>query len=154
MIYNLDKLLTGLVTSIPITSAVTFNAQHCHKDIIKLSDVNFDGEITIDSEDEIKLLGTLRGIMVILDSISLAEVDYHFSIDIDENIEENIEKNKNTIDILEILWQNIVLEVPLRYTTVTDYSSYCGDGWKLISEEELHYANNPFQALIENEKEE
>ncbi len=154
MIYNLDKILTGFAASIPIDSAVTFDDQHHHKDIIRLNDVYFTGEITTDSDDEIKLIGTLRGIMVILDSISLAEVDYHFSIDIDENIAENIEKNKNTIDILEILWQNIVLEVPLRYTTVTDYSSYCGDGWKLISEEELHYTNNPFQALIENEKEE
>ena len=54
---------------------------------------------------------------------------------------------KNTLDITEILWQNIMLEVPLRFTTVDDYSKYQGDGWKLTSEEELKVENNPFNDL-------
>ena len=82
-------------------------------------------------------------------------VEYPFSIDIDENIEENLEKAENSIDILPILWQNIVLEVPLRFTKVNDLSKYNGDGWKLISEEEASStSNNPFLELKEKYKEE
>ena len=72
-----------------------------------------------------------------------------------ENIEENLEKDENSIDILPILWQNIVLEVPLRFTKVNDLSKYNGDGWKLISEEEASStSNNPFLELKEKYKEE
>ena len=93
--------------------------------------------------------------MILEDSISLDNVEYPFSIDIDENIEENLEKDENSIDILPILWQNIVLEVPLRFTKVNDLSKYNGDGWKLISEEEASStSNNPFLELKEKYKEE
>ena len=93
--------------------------------------------------------------MILEDSISLDNVEYPFSIDIDENIEENLEKAENSIDILPILWQNIVLEVPLRFTKVNDLSKYNGDGWKLISEEEASStSNNPFLELKEKYKEE
>ena len=93
--------------------------------------------------------------MILDDSISLDNVEYPFSIDIDENIEENLEKDENSIDILPILWQNIVLEVPLRFTKVNDLSKYNGDGWKLISEEEASStSNNPFLELKEKYKEE
>ncbi|MGN1000380.1 MAG: hypothetical protein ACI4OG_00390, partial [Bacilli bacterium] len=59
----------------------------------------------------------------------------------------------NTIDILDILWQNIVLEIPLKYTLVEDLSKYQGDGWKVISEDEIK-RDNPFRVLAENMKEE
>ena len=73
-----------------------------------------------------------------------------FLIDIDEKLDEFIENNENSLDIIEILWQNIVLEVPLIYTEVKDYSKYRGDGWKLVSEEDL-VNNNPFNTLLNNE---
>ena len=61
-----------------------------------------------------------------------------------------IEKDKNSLDIIEVLCQNIVLEVPLRYSIVSDYSKYQGDGWKLVSEEEV-VNNNPFNTLLKDE---
>ena len=70
-------------------------------------------------------------------------------------IKKYLEKDENSIDILPILWQNIVLEVPLRFTKVNDLSKYNGDGWKLISEEEASStSNNPFLELKEKYKEE
>ena len=155
MIINLESIYTDLKDTIDMDEDIVFDQEIYHIDEIKdLKDVHWQGKIVRDSDDELSISGKLFGIMTILDSISLEKVDFKFSIDISENIEEFIRKDKNTIDILEILWQNIVLEVPLRYTEVTDYSKYSGDGWRLISEEELNYKNNPFQALLENEKEE
>ena len=46
--------------------------------------------------------------------------------------------SQNTLDILAVLWENIVLEVPLRFTKVRDLSKFHGDGWKLVSEDELN----------------
>ncbi len=152
---NLNELYSGVLDTICIDRDILFAQDTYHiKDIEKLSDVHLKGEIAKNDQNEVILTGVLSGVMTILDSISLEEVNYPFSIELEENLDEIVGKGKNSIDILDILWQNIVLEVPLRYTEVTDYSKYSGDGWRLISEEELKYENNPFQALLKNEKEE
>ena len=52
------------------------------------------------------------------------------------------------LDIFSFLWENIVLEVPLRFTKVKDLSKFHGDGWKLISEEERNQTSNPFNDLL------
>ena len=86
----------------------------------------------------------------IKDSISLEPVWYRIDTTIEEKLEEFIEKSENSLDIINFLWQNIVMEVPLRYTDVNDYNEYKGDGWKLVSEEDFTN-NNPFNKLLESE---
>lgn len=155
MVINLDEIFTNIKDEIILDEDVVFNKETYHLPEIKeLKSIHLNGSISLDQNEEVILTGELTGTMTVLDSISLDEVDYNFSTELEENLEEIIENDKNSIDIIDILWQNIVLEVPLRYTEVTDYSSYSGDGWRLISEEELKKESNPFQALIENMKEE
>lgn len=155
MVINLDEIFTNIKDEIILDEDVVFNKETYHLPEIKeLKSIHLNGSISLDQNEEVILTGELTGTMTVLDSISLDEVDYNFSTELEENLEEIIENDKNSIDIIDILWQNIVLEVPLRYTEVTDYSKYSGDGWRLISEEELKKESNPFQALIENMKEE
>ena len=101
-------------------------------------------------EEELLLHMNIRGKMKISDSVSLEDVWYPFDITIDGKIEEFIEKDEKYLDIIAFLWQNIVLEVPLRYSIINDYSKYQGDGWKLVSEEDL-VNNNPFNTLLKDE---
>ena len=54
----------------------------------------------------------------------------------------------NTLAILELLWENIVLEVPIRFTKVEDFSKFHGDGWKLVSEDDNSHENNPFSEIL------
>ena len=98
------------------------------------------GRINISSVGEISLDCNFSGVMTIIDSISLELVDYEFSVDIEENIDEInsiyencYEKAKNILDLKKILWQNIVLEVPISYTKVRD-AELKGNGWELINE--------------------
>ena len=154
MIINLEELNSNIKENIEINEVVEFDDELIeNSSIIKLDKIKFNGQIFKDLSDEFILKGVLEGIMYVEDSINLEEVDYPFSIEIDENIEENLENNQNSIDIISILWQNIVLEVPLRYTKVEDFSSYSGDGWRLISEDKVN-TNNPFLELKEKFKEE
>ena len=90
----------------------------------------------------------IDGIMIIPDSISLEEAEYPFHIEYNDFYEENDKNNENTLDIFAFLWENIVLEVPLQFTKVSDLSKYHGDGWKLISEDERNLQNNPFSELL------
>ena len=87
--------------------------------------------------------------MIINDAISLDECNYEYSIDYDDFIPENSKKDKNTLDIFEFLWENILLEVPLKFTKERDLSKFHGDGWKLVSEDELSN-NNPFSELLKD----
>ena len=96
----------------------------------------------------------ISGEMTIADSISLEPVEYHFETEYDDIIEENCKKSENTLDIFQFLWENIVLEVPLQFTKVKDLSEFHGDGWKLISEDELKTSNNPFNDLLKDFEEE
>ena len=106
-------------------------------------------------EQEVESINcSIEGNMVIEDSISLEPVEYPFSIKYDDIIEENCKKNENTLDIFSFLWENIVLEVPLQFTKVKDFSKFQGDGWKLVSENELTESNNPFRELLDQGKEE
>ena len=129
-----------------------------NSDIISLSKVNVVGKViekeNDDFEDGDYFIGTIKGTMTLQDSISLEEVLYPFSIDYDDFIPENCIKSKNLLDIFLFLWENTVLEVPLQFTKVRDLSKFHGDGWRLISEEELIHENNPFSELLKDFEEE
>lgn len=116
----------------------------------KLDDIKVLGKLYYDPEDNLYADVEISGTMIILDDISLEEVEYPFSIEYDDILEENLKNNENTLDLFEFLWENIVLEVPLKFTKVTNLSEFHGDGWKLISEEDSIPKNNPFSELLEN----
>lgn len=107
-------------------------------DIRDLKDVTVEGIITIDYEDNVNLELNLSGTMVLPCAVSLVDVDYKFDTVIEESIgkfEEIYKNNKNSLDILPILWENIVLEIPIRVVAeCVKPSNTSGDGWELISE--------------------
>ncbi len=145
---DITKLNQNIETAIEVDEQVTFPEEYFKKDEIQdLKDVSVKGTITLDEERNIQVDFHTTGVMILQDSISLEEVEYPFSIEINEKIEKNKENFENTLDILDILWQNIVLEVPLRFTHVEDYSKFQGEGWKLLSEEDVKSSNNPFEEL-------
>ena len=115
----------------------------------ELKDVVISNSIIKKIEDDFEISLNITGKMKISDSITLEDVWYPFDIEIDEKLDEFVENDKKHLDIIAFLWQNIVLEVPLRYTIVSDYEKYQGNGWKLVSEEEI--GNNPFKSLLNNE---
>ena len=146
---ELTNLFIGNVSSIPLDGIYTIPKSYYEKsEIIDLSKIEVSGNISL-IDEEYNISANIKGYMKINDSVSLKEIKYPFNIDISDNLDEFLEKNQKSLDLLEFLWQNIVLEVPLRYTEVEDFSEYLGDNWKLVSEDELK--NNPFKTLLNNE---
>ena len=152
MMIDLTQLHSLQVPEISIDENYSLKDSFSHPEIIDLSDISVTGVIILRDEKEC-FVGLINGTMTILDSISLEEVFYPFCISFDDYIPENYIKNENTLDILGFLWENIVLEVPLRFTKVQDLSKFQGDGWRVISEEEINH-NNPFRELLKDFKEE
>ena len=154
-------LVSGTTDEISISNTYTIPKEYFDKtDVLALNDIKVDGRIYLaPSEDDYEefveyIECKISGDMTIADSISLEPVEYHFETEYDDIIEENCKKSENILDIFQFLWENIVLEVPLQFTKVKDLSKFHGDGWKLISEDELKTSNNPFNDLLKDFEEE
>ena len=119
-------------------------------EVIDINNLHIFGKLYYDSNDTIHGIFDIDGKMIIEDAISLEEIEYPFSIKYDDILEETLKNDENKLDLFEFLWENIVLEVPLKFTEVTNFSEIKGDGWKLISEDEEISNNNPFSDLLKN----
>ena len=99
--------------------------------IRRLNNIHFKGNIKKLVDDTYSLEGVLSGTMILADDITLEDYEYNFTSEIEENIEETSINLQKTLDITDILWQ-IKLE---------------GNGWRLISEDDLNSKNNPLSEL-------
>ena len=92
--------------------------------------------------------GVLSGTMVLPDDITLEDYEYDFTSDIEEKIDETRINYQKTIDITLDLWQNILVEIPLRAVNEKNKDlTLKGDGWRLISENDVKSINNPLSSL-------
>lgn len=107
--------------------------------IQKLDNVKVNGRAYYSVTNEIVFDCHVEGVMVLLDAIDLEPVDYPFNFDISEVLSElDDEKSENelkTLDIMDVLWQNIVLEVPISIKKDPNKKyDLSGDGWELVDE--------------------
>ena len=153
---NIKDLLDSKVNNISIDEEFTIpKVDYANTEIIDLEKVKVEGNLTYPDVNDLLLDIECSGTMKLNDSVSLESVNYPFSFKISENVAEFLEKDQFTLDIISILWENIVLEIPIRYSEVKSYDEYKGDGWRVISEDEKNVnTNNPFKDLLkEIEKE-
>ena len=116
--------------------------------IRRLNNIHFKGSIKKLVDDTYSLEGVLTGTMILADDITLEDYEYNFTSEIEENIEETSINLQKTLDITDILWQNILIEVPSK--VVSDKNKNLkleGNGWRLISEDDLNNSNNPLSEL-------
>lgn len=116
--------------------------------IRRLNNIHFKGNIKKLVDDTYSLEGVLSGTMILADDITLGDYEYNFTSEIEENIEETSINLQKTLDITDILWQNILIEVPSK--VVNDKNKNIkleGNGWRLISEDDLNNKNNPLSEL-------
>lgn len=154
---DLTKLMTNEVEEIPLDIDVEMDEERFKTTSIrKLKDVKFQGEITRTLDGIYQISGKLFGEMILPDDVTLADVAVNFSSDIEENFhefgdmeEKRLEINQNRLDITEFLWQNILVEIPLKVRAKGNENlTLKGDGWRLVTEEELEKGNNsPFSEL-------
>ena len=110
-------------------------------EIIDLKNVKVKGKIYKDSLEEIIIQLQITGTMIVPCSRTLKPTEYKFESEIEENIEENEEKTKKikkTIDILPIIWENILMEIPIRIINPeAEEVDIKGEGWELITSDNI-----------------
>ena len=145
-----DLNVLNIKPKIIVDTKVTFPKEILKKaGILSMDEVEVKGEITSDI-GEYFLNISLKGKMVLPCSLTLEPVDYPFTLEIDENLNELMEKFKKsqkTIDILPIIWENILMEIPMKVVSPKAKNMKTkGDGWELITDSESK-ANNSLAKL-------
>ena len=147
---DLKNLLEGKVSQLEIEQEFIIPEDlYKNTSILALDKVKVKGSLTYPTVDNLFLDIAVSSVMTLEDSVDLRSVKYPFTFNLAENVYEKLENDQFTLDIIAILWENIVLEIPIRYSEVTDYKNLTGDGWKVISEDEqVNNTNNPFKELL------
>ena len=121
--------------------------------IRKLDNVIFQGEIIRIGDDDFQIHGNVIGEMILPDDVTLEDVIYPFQIDILEDFgdiesDNYLKIDHGELDILDFLWQNILVEVPSKISNGSDITEIEGDGWRFISEDKFNSEKNlPFSEL-------
>ena len=155
---NIDivRLNNDIDKNILIDTTYSFSKEEMKgTDLLKLDNVKIVGELHKNVLGNIVLSVDVSGVMVLPCAVTLKPVEYPFSLIIDDEIEklyENIEEKpinlQNTIDILPIIWENILMEIPMRVVSPdAENVKLSGDGWKLVTDEDNE--NNPLSELMD-----
>ena len=154
MNYDLLRLKNGIDKKVIVDENYSFTEEQLKgTDLISLDDVHIEGEITLNAIDELYLSLEVSGTMIIPCAITLKPVEYPFDIviegDLSEIHDEIAEKCINSIDIFPIIWENILMEIPMRVVSPdADITELKGDGWRVITDEE-EYVNPELSKLEE-----
>lgn len=152
--FDISKLKNNTETTLEINEIIEFDSEKLKTTEIKrLENIKAKGTITRIDNEIYHITLNITGNMILLCARSLEEVNYPLNIFIDKNIkeDENDEENQlilqNSLDIFAIVWENIVLEVPLRVIKEDAVFISEGDGWGLKDENEKEFNNSPLSEL-------
>ena len=133
-------------------------------DILDVQNVYLKFEIykNMDQDDILHLVCT--GNFLLQDARNLEPVSYPFQFEFEEKIDEEsemcgrfLENSQNTLDIMAILWENIVLENPISYTECDSLENPKENvGWRVVGEkddEEIDPRLAPLMELLDKKKE-
>lgn len=152
---DISKLQNNIERIIEFNETLNYTSEQLKDtDIKNISEIKVKGYIEKITEDIYHISMNIQGNMTLTCAVSLEDIIYPLNISIDKNIEENSENYEenyeiigNTLDIFRIVWENIVLEVPLRVVKENAACVTEGVGWKLVDENETSEQESPFAEL-------
>lgn len=152
---DLTKIIYNNLYKIPVDGEIVIPSDELiNTDIKKISPVKVNGYI-YNNDEQLELNIKITGTMILECARTLKDVEYPFNIDIDELIDENsdnsLEIHQNSLDIFPIVWQNILVDVPLRVLAPDAKEELTqGDGWRLITEDEKKEEIDPRLAKLKD----
>jgi uncharacterized metal-binding protein YceD (DUF177 family) len=134
---NIDLRKFNYDNTINIDDYVTFNEEYLKgTEIRDIKNTHVEGTLSINSLEELVANLVVTGTFILPNSVTLEDISYDFETEIDENygnIDNFFNKKQNSLDILSLIWENIVSEVPIRVTDGSEPKELNGDGWQYTS---------------------
>lgn len=144
MIIDLLKLKSNIIDFIQIDEIYSFNQEQLqNSEILELNDIHVIGNMIKNDSNEYIINVRVYGTMILPCSVSLKPTKHQFDFEIDGNVEEMLEEIgenskilENSIDILPIIWENILMEIPMRIVNEDVHDVKLeGEGWRVITGE-------------------
>ncbi|MDD3187094.1 MAG: YceD family protein [Bacilli bacterium] len=154
---DLTRLFSGIDEVVPIDINYSFSKEDlAGTDLLSLNNVSIKGSVSKSTLGDANIDINIDGVMVIPCSISLKPTNYSFSTNVSgslleflKEIDENIENVENILDIFPIVWENILLEIPLKVVSDDiDTSALKGEGWQFVTEEASNTPLSQLQDLL------
>ena len=152
---DLSKIIYNNAYKVPIEGEIIIPDEMLIKtDIRRISPVKVIGYV-YNNEEELELDINITGTMILPCARTLKDVKYPFDIKINDvigqNSENSLEINQNTLDIFSIVWQNILVDIPLRVLAPDAKEEPLeGDGWRLITDEDKKEEIDPRLAKLKD----
>lgn len=152
---DITELLKGTTINKNFEGSVEFLESDLEKTEIKeIKDVYVKGMITKVEDNVYTINFSMNGIMVLTDAVTLEDFEKSFKIE-DENdyeIGSYLKIEENLLDIYDVLWENVVLEVPLRVVKEEKDVTMEGNGWSLNKKTESNSALSQLSKLLDLEE--
>ena len=130
-IYNQDNTFEG---------DIDFKDWIENTDIIRISNCHVEGEFEIYNNEEFVFYFDIDCTLTLPCAITLKEVDYRINVSVEETL--STVKNEDfhiiegiTVDLLPIIWSNIVLEKPMRVLSENAYDDFSENNIELEADE-------------------
>ena len=148
---DLTRLNNDIDKNIDVNITHKFTKEELKGTELLECDCCVNGVISKNSMKEIVLDLKVKGEMTLPCAITLKPTKYPYNIELKgtlrELLDEFEEKFTNTLDIFPIIWENILMEIPMRVVSPdAEGIELEGDGWRLVAEDE---SSSPLAELEE-----
>lgn len=107
-----------------------------NKDVEDIKNLRVVGTIIDNGTDDYEISLKITGDLILKSSVSGKSVAKKLNIEYNDfanGLVENYKNSSNSLDILPIIWENILLEIPIRIVSPEDKPPITsGDGWEII----------------------
>ena len=111
-------------------------SSYYNDEVKSIQDLYVEGTIIDNDTSEYEINMHIKGTIILSSSINGSDVPENIDVeysDFIENLVENYKNGSNSLDILPIIWENILLEIPIKAANPDDeYESTSGNGWEIV----------------------
>ncbi|KFZ26848.1 MAG: hypothetical protein KQ78_00933 [Candidatus Izimaplasma bacterium HR2] len=129
MKWTIHELIKKHTTNNKFEAVLDFSNEIVNTDILAISEVNVKGDYEVFDSSEFVFNIDIKCTLALECAITLKEVPFVIDIQVEEvfSIEEDEDSNTIegiTIDLLPIIWSNIILEMPMRVISENAYDNF------------------------------
>ena len=155
MKWTIQELIRQQGTNNTFKETIDFSEKvELFDDIFGVSKVDVEGEYEIYENEEFVFYMDIKCTLILKCAITLKEVPFNIDIEVEEVFSTYQDNNNHfiegiTVDLLPIIWSNIILEKPMRILSENAYENYEEKPVKLAEKDSV---NNAFASLKQYRK--
>ena len=129
MKWTIHELIKNYATNNKFGSVLDFSDKIDNTEILAISKVEVKGDYEVYDSSEFVFYVDIKCTLTLQCAITLKEVPFNIDIEVEEVFSLEKREDSNTIegitiDLLPIIWSNIILEMPMRVVSENAYDNF------------------------------